>query len=192
MPIYLIFLDIDGVLNSDKWMRSFTQKEWDERIDKFSITHHLDPKAVDRLNRIVDGHRDLRVVISSSWRVTRSLDHIKDGLTARGFKHADKIIGKTGSNGWNLTEACGVKAQDHRRGMEIAEWLDEQSPSVDGFVVLDDAYDCHTLGDHWVRTSLKVGLIDSDIARVAAALALGNDRTAWLDLSIEAQTLETA
>ena len=54
----VIFLDIDGVLNSEEYYESFPDGEFIPPID---------PVCVERLKRIVD-RTGAKLILSSSWR----------------------------------------------------------------------------------------------------------------------------
>ena len=54
----ILFLDIDGVLNSKEWFKQFYE-------DKHKTYDPLDPNLVKKLNSL-----DCEVVISSSWGMT--------------------------------------------------------------------------------------------------------------------------
>lgn len=67
-----IFLDIDGVMNSNLFYSERTQ---DKRYDEWIKDHsqhiawgacNIDPKAVKRLNKITDATK-AKIVVSSSW-----------------------------------------------------------------------------------------------------------------------------
>ena len=64
MNYKIIFLDIDGVLNSAEWIK----KEYN-RVGHILIgTKILDTKARDRLKLFLSENLDVKLVISSSWR----------------------------------------------------------------------------------------------------------------------------
>ena len=60
----IIFLDIDGVLNSDEWIK----KEYNRVGHMLIGTKILDTKARDRLKLFLSENLDVKLVISSSWR----------------------------------------------------------------------------------------------------------------------------
>jgi hypothetical protein len=139
----VLFLDIDGVLNSDRFR--YAQPMGMREIDM------LDPAAVATLNEITR-RWDLGLVISSSWRAMPDLE-----LILRGKGVEAEIVGST-------PHAEGP------RGFEIAEWL-AQHPEVTRFVILDDDGDMGELSDHLVQTDHRYGLVQTDVERVAAVLS---------------------
>ena len=69
----VIFLDIDGVLNSDEYF---------DRIKNLEITgieEQIDIKKVELLKKAID-ETGAKVVLSSSWRYTRKAQDLKNLL----------------------------------------------------------------------------------------------------------------
>ena len=62
MNYKIIFLDIDGVLNSDEWIK----KEYNRVGHMLIGTEILDTKARDRLKLFLSENLDVKLVISSS------------------------------------------------------------------------------------------------------------------------------
>lgn len=145
--MHVVFLDIDGVLNSGK---HFMDMEGEPRShgrlgDEQYAKYMLDPEAVARLNRIFDATKAV-AVISSSWRIAHSLPAISWMLRYRGF--TGKVIGAT-------------PVSSGQRGDEIQEWLD--LVPVESFVILDDDSDMQHLRPFLVKTSFPYGLLDEHV-----------------------------
>ncbi len=75
----ILFLDIDGVLNSPEWFGHWPPKgETTAGIDVRDLAlvadTYLDPAAVRRLNRLA---AKAEIVISSSWRYGFTVDQIR-------------------------------------------------------------------------------------------------------------------
>ena len=66
-----LFLDVDGVLNSDEWYH----EEWNK--DHVYPQGDFDPKCVDIINDIVS-KTDCKVIVSSSWRTDSNLQSVFD------------------------------------------------------------------------------------------------------------------
>jgi hypothetical protein len=152
----LLFLDVDGVLNSTNWFKSDERKAELKTAEDHHHTH-IDPKAVDQLNRIVF-ETDCTIILSSTWRRLYSLGEFlrilrKKGLTERSWSaFIDKtpiLDGKT--EGGIYTAVI--------RGDEIAAWL-KAHPKADGAVVviLDDDADMGDLLPNLVCTHGIEGL----------------------------------
>jgi hypothetical protein len=92
----VLFLDIDGVLNSEEWMRAGHMKDIDR--DAFS------PELCARLERVIQA-TGCDIVISSSWRIGHSTDEILGHLRARGAPSA-RVIGAT--PGWRTGMGGGI------------------------------------------------------------------------------------
>lgn len=66
-----LFLDVDGVLNSDEWYH----EEWNK--DHVYPQGDFDPKCIDIINDIVS-KTDCKVIVSSSWRTDSNLQSVFD------------------------------------------------------------------------------------------------------------------
>lgn len=78
----LLFLDIDGVLNHHKTKQLPQQP-------------NLDKECIQHLNSILDTVTDVKVILSSNWRVHASLQENKRDLKRFGYKgtlHAETAI----------------------------------------------------------------------------------------------------
>lgn len=135
----MIFLDIDGVLAPIR--------QWDRY-------EGLEPACVAVLNEIAArGQAD--VVVSSTWRYSRTVAELQAALDAAGF--TGRVVGKT------PTDLAGAE-----RGDEIAAWLAEHA--VDGYVIIDDHVDMGDLDPHLVLTHPARGLQPEDAPRAIATL----------------------
>lgn len=144
MMMRIVFLDIDGVLNS----RAFY-----DRVG-FIPRPPLDPEAIARLDRICR-ETDARVVLSSAWR--GDLQTVR-WLHERGL--GAPIIGRTG---WASFTG--------NRGSEIAEWIRSQAQHpIESFVILDDGDDMDHLLPYLIQTSHDTGLLDDHVDRAIAML----------------------
>ncbi len=160
----ILFLDIDGVLNSEKYLFS---EEMQQKEEEFCKNHYknglpvdfdlafmldgknqIDPLAVAKLNKIVE-LTNATVILSSSWRCLFSIDEMNDILQFNGanFKIEDKTP--------KLYGGC--------RGDEILQFLSNFSGTVSKFVILDDESDMDPVMEHLVRTDFKVGLTDQEV-----------------------------
>lgn len=147
--IKIVFLDIDGVLNSHNY---FLSRPSPKDYDHSSM---LDPVAMQRLNRLLKA-TDAVVVISSSWRNGHNVEQLDDLLRSRGF--AGRIIGMTATDSDVPT-----------RGGEIQAWL-SLHPTVESFVILDDDRDSENLSNRWVQTTFMNGLQDNHVDKAIELL----------------------
>lgn len=134
----IIFLDIDGVMNSGDWAEKIAHRNDAQDIndDPIPIWYHpwCDVHSVRALKEFCDAH-GFMIVISSSWRKSNIFDTIKELEKVYGFKslfpyiigQTNRLcIGKTGGKSWT-------------RGDEIKMWCDEFEPAWYG--ILDDDKD---------------------------------------------------
>lgn len=148
----VIFLDIDGVLNSDGFTIQERKKGVFERDED-----EVDPTRVALLNQIVQ-RTDADVVISSSWRIILKLSGIRGVLKARGF--IGNVRGATPNIG----------TPNRIRGDEIRQWLETAPSLVSRFVILDDDSDMGALLPNLVQTSASTGLVEADVERAVQML----------------------
>jgi hypothetical protein len=174
--VKIIFLDVDGVLNSNAYFLQLATKVARGIDDESSLQQYasgmLDPEAIQELNRIIEASGAI-VVISSTWRHAHPATHISRMLRFRGFKGS--IIGSTPELPPGVKTPAFEKFLEENpdhwtgnvncRGNEIQAWLDAV-PSVQSFVILDDSSDMAHLELRLVRTSLEIGLtaIEADRA----------------------------
>ena len=140
----IIFLDIDGVLN--------TISNWGSR----PIEKRFTPECIAALNRITE-YTGAKIVISSTWRNIMGYYELSALLHSVGIE--GEIIGKTPL----------VKLSGGPRGEEIERFLYEYRKSefdVSSFVILDDDTDMGDLMEHLVWCSPNTGLTEglADIA----------------------------
>lgn len=118
----VIFLDIDGVLNSMYGIKKRRLLD-----DGFCFSKDMFEENIECLNTILDACPDVKVVISSSWRRLHSLDEIFDMLRASGVHiERNQLIDKTE----NL---------DGFRGREIEAWVQKHNPN--NYIIIDDEGD---------------------------------------------------
>lgn len=152
----IIFLDFDGVLNSEASFR------YEKRRKTIHIQDTLSAVACANLQHILEQDRDVKLVISSTWRKMHTLVELQNILNSYGVEAA-RIIGKTpitfGGN----------------RAQEIGMWLEENT-NVTRFVVLDDDGDVAPLADNpngmVIQTTWDDGLLLSQ-AKAAAKFLRG-------------------
>ncbi len=144
-PEKVLFLDIDGVLNS-----AFVLQE-QRRGDA------IDRGMVERVNRIIQA-TGCKIVISSTWRLIHPMGELKALLRQHGL--IDVIIDKTPY----------MISEDNNRGDEIETWLKDH-PSVQKFCILDDNSDMSDVINNLVQTTWADGLQDEHVERAIAMLS---------------------
>lgn len=157
----IVFLDIDGVLNSSAF---FIQSPDHEDTEAGAI----DPAAVRRLNRLLASTGAV-VVVSSSWRYDRTVEDLQRLLEVRGF--VGQVVDKTP----DITEQSehGIFLRCATRGQEIFAWLQFQRVPVafGSMVILDDDTDIAPLSHRHVKTDIfGGGLLDVHVDRAIEML----------------------
>ena len=165
----VLFLDIDGVLNSENWFayRIYCVKnnmvnilmnfvDTDDRNIKHKLTM-LDDRAIANLNRIVE-ETGCKVVLSSSWRSSIESENIftQNLLKLKGFKYEF----------YDVTPRLWFSDFSIRRGEEIKFWLDKESEKheIESFVILDDDSDMlPEQMNNFIHVDGQVGLTDRDV-----------------------------
>jgi len=146
----LVFLDIDGVLNSHDFLyrAAVRNEQAQRRVERLGNEHlQLDPEAVDRVNQILSA-TGAKVVVSSSWRHAHPIEDLREILAKAGF--IGDVIDYTPRYGKD-------------RGHEIDEWLQSTGEGHDPFVILDDNSDMSHMKKYLVLTTFKHGLLDIHI-----------------------------
>jgi hypothetical protein len=88
----LIFLDIDGVLNSAQFRADNTNGEGVVIVNgTFDATSHIDPQRVARLNRLIET-TNAEVVLSSSWRKLFGQERTQSSLKPKGSLTRSKTV----------------------------------------------------------------------------------------------------
>lgn len=160
----IIFLDIDGVLNSDLFMGTDAFKEsirqYKNLLDVINNAPetHIDPAAVQLLNNLVED-TGAQVVLSSSWRMKFSVEEMNE------------ILGRRDAT-FKIVAATPLSRHMSRslRGLEVQEYLDELDEQPESFVILDDMDEFPKHRKYFIHTKERVGLTSEDIFRATAIL----------------------
>lgn len=150
----IIFLDIDGVLNS---MELF-DKIQDGKAEPF-MGINVDEENVKQLKYIVD-QTEAEIVLSSSWRHAW---HEKGPMMKAG-KSLDRALARYGMKIISKTKHL----DKGNRSLEVKDWM--QGKRIQSFVILDDTdYDWEEYGleKQWVRTSFMDGGLTLEHAQKA-------------------------
>lgn len=149
----IIFLDVDGVLNSEEFSRWL----WDNHEKKYCGYEMLDQRAILCLQDIVF-ITGAEIVLSSSWRISSlRTKQLKEQLLPYGLEIIDRTI----------SDARG------ERGDEIKEWL-SRNPDVSHYVILDDDDDMFDIKDHLIQTTFRKGLLPEHAAKAIEMLTTKN------------------
>lgn len=165
----ILFLDIDGVLNSELWFtwahycithqaqdKIFTGKDEEERY----VDHMIDERLIANLNRIIEG-TGCEIVLSSSWRSWSQ-------------KENDKLNAQLKRKGL-LKEFISVtpRLSSGIRGEEIKKWLEDHCGeySIDSYCILDDDSDMlEHQKEFFIQTDSYIGLTNADAEKAIEVL----------------------
>jgi len=134
--IKVIFLDVDGVLNSSHTTRKTA-----------SGYTFIGNRQLKNLKRIIS-ETGAKVVLSSDWRYERD-----DPVYNSDFLELRHELQQNGIQLYDFTPELPTA----HRGAEINKWL-KAHEEVGNFVILDDRTDIEPNKDHWVQTVMSRGL----------------------------------
>jgi hypothetical protein len=166
----LIFLDIDGVLNSHPWMQTLPKLKLGTTLEWGAM---IDPTAVERLNRIVDA-TGAAIVVSSSWRNFLTVAQLRAILKERGF-HGLVIASTPRDEEFppNCERGTQIDAFLKTFKVECGSNCDcVNFYQIESFVILDDDADMAPHMDHLVRTTFATGLQDEHVEQAIAMLSI--------------------
>ncbi len=152
----VIFLDIDGVLNSPVYNAKRNS----------NALSFIDETRLPLIKEIVD-ETAAKIVLSSTWR--QHWDKNKQLCDEYGL-HIDKVFKKYELNVFDKTPELGFFSS---RRDEINRWLNDTSEKIESFVIIDDyGYDWGELSDYFVKTDpyLHSGLEEDDALRAIEIL----------------------
>lgn len=131
----IIFLDVDGVLNSGHWY----QKNHKRHPEKCRAETAIDPRFVCNLKKIVDKTK-AKIVLSATCR---------DAVKQRKNHYLRTILKQYGLEIYDYTPNTGMD-----RGIDIQEWLNHHR-DVTNIVILDDDSDMCHLMEYLVKTKFQ-------------------------------------
>ena len=151
--VKILFLDIDGVLNSaqsshmhhrERKKAERGEPSWLDCLGRRALREdEFCPIACSNLADILDIIPDLNIVVSSTWRMGRTVEELRDVLTKAGIPR-ERVLDKT------------IILHHEQRGVEIKEWLSRNKTEV--YCVLDDDSDMNDVRDNFIQTDWLVGL----------------------------------
>ena len=148
----IIFLDFDGVLNTEHYqgLLQYQGKPWQDEYGAF-----FDPKAVKQLKRIIDA-TDADIVVESSWKYL-GLDAMKELWEVRNLPGT--II--------DITPSLLGK----NKGVEIASWLSKYAKQDLRYVIIDDEFVIlDSQLPHFILTNTYEGITEEQANRAISML----------------------
>ncbi len=145
-----LFLDIDGVLNSERSVAAHGRLTHAGRVKQDMLMgHKVEPMWDDlavQLLRVAQESIGFKIVISSTWRKTFSIQDFHAIFDLYGWDTRDIIVGKTGDE-----VGC--------RGNQIKAWLNSHAKYPYHYCIIDDDSD---MLEHqevfFVKTNFRNGL----------------------------------
>lgn len=131
----VIFLDFDGVLNTPAYMMQSGDR-----------SNAINPIAVKIVDTMLN-QTGAKLVVSSSWRIGRTIDELNEILQSRGM--TNEVLDVT-------PQLSGC------RGSEIKRWIDVNCPSrlvFNEYLILDDDSDMlYEHHHHFIHTAFDCGI----------------------------------
>lgn len=152
----IIFLDIDGVLNSHRKLKEVYDKTHKPHS---GYNYPFDELCLENLKTLVEATNS-KIVITSTWRKDKE-GREKLIQALKEYELDQRIIGYT-------------PILNKTRGIEIKAYLStlDHQPN---FIILDDDTDMESLIDYLIKTNIQVGLTKENIEE--AIIKLTKKRT---------------
>lgn len=145
----IVFLDIDGVLNSDDWYKSGEAKKAYEKT-KIVSDYHFDPNAWKLVEKLLI-ETGAKIVLSSSWR-NYNLEATLNDFKGTNFEVLNKYI-------VGITPRSALR----HRGNEIKTFIETTDIKIDKYVIIDDDTDFNTEQlPYFVRTNWFYGITEEN------------------------------
>ena len=144
---FVIFLDIDGVLNTDEYI----QKADTDPTEKPRT--HIDPERVKHLNNILEVcPKNTQVVLTSTWKKEFNEQEMTKILQDQGFR------GTVDDTAISIREpAAGYGSFSTRRELReqtVRHHL-KQNPEIECFLIIDDYPTTRAPEDVWLEGQLE-------------------------------------
>lgn len=152
----VIFLDIDGVLNSRAYDR---RRDWSKQTD-------VDETRLPLVKDIVD-RTGAKIVLSSTWRDYWEKD---PRLCRDDGVYLNEIFAKCGLRIFDKTPNFGLCAARHD---EVKAWLDGAEEEIESFVIIDDyGFGWKELASNFVKTNanFRLGLEEEHVEKAVEIL----------------------
>ena len=137
----IIFLDFDGVVETIYWEQD-KNGIWNFNIHKSGHSELNNKQAIGWLNELYT-KVPYDIVVSSTWRISMSIEELQNLLIKSGFRPDIQVIGKT-------------PVLHKERGEEIQYWIDQHNFNGN-FIILDDDVDMAHLSDHLILCDTFLG-----------------------------------
>lgn len=173
----VLFLDIDGVLNSAAsatfWHSHRDQSKWEMYASwtgtlKEYLAQEFDPMAISNLEELVRRVPEVQIVVSSTWRIGETAESLK-----KIFQPFELISSR-------IVGCTPIFRENRHRGNEIQHWLD-QHPDTLSYVILDDDSDMlESQFPYFVDTDYRNGFTFLDMLKAEKILKGGGNQNSQL------------
>ena len=165
-----LFLDIDGVLNTDKFQQAL-KKEGKPLGDKNGF-FFFDPDAVCNLEKILSASQ-ARICLISSWS-NFGIGQIKDLWKER--KMPGSIYKICRSNPFDIVNMDLEKNGPIKlKSISIADFLNSRTEPCEYVIIDDESGFSPEQEKHHVQTDPALGICDADVAKSLQILMNGAD-----------------
>ena len=157
-PGLTLFVDIDGVLNTEAHLRK------QARDTGRSSNKNWCPVAMAHLKLLVEYYNG-QIVVTSTWRYDHSLRQLKELFETNGLP-GKYVVGVTPSL---IYENSGKV----NRGDEIRRWISEHlyTEEIPRYAILDDIDEgLSQFGERFIQCDPKVGFADKEKVKRVAGL----------------------
>lgn len=164
----IIFLDFDGVLNTDNYTKRLVAEG---KVYRDVYGDLFDPEAVHNLRTIIDSVPDAKIAITSTWKDTIGADSVMQLWKDRDMP--GKIYGMTRpfipdffsmDSDFELAIMAG-------KGHEVRQWLEEHAEGECRYVILDDmSYFLPEQEPHHVKVDPFLGITEEDAEKAIGLL----------------------
>jgi len=148
---FVLFLDIDGVLNTRDFLtqqhfKFMSETTKQDRFGNIWRKYHIDKRRIKILNLLMNSINCEKIVLCSAWR--KSFDSVEDcNLFFREVGLEKKIIDFTPKSSY-----------DNKRGTEVEVWLEENN-NPKYLVLEDEVSDYH---EHQLPFIIKTQFMNKD------------------------------
>lgn len=159
----IIFLDIDGVLNTLNYLKR------QKRDTGKTSNKNWCPVSCKHIGLICE-YYDAKIVISSSWRHEYSMEQLRNFFDANDIP-SEYLIDRTPST------APQTDGGNYCRGHEIKDWLENSDKDIESYIIIDDeAKFLEEQSPFLIRVDKKKGFSTKDVALKASSIFDGNNR----------------
>lgn len=183
----LLFLDIDGVLNSEKYAIWCTENDEGKEYIKNGGDIFIDKKAVFRIKELCEKY-NVRLVISSSWRIftleatkheferykdLKSLNKYIVGITPN-YINLDNIPRGNEIDDF-LTIVLDKSAQTYNIALYDIKFFNSDNLNIEYCIVDDDKDMLDKQMKNFVHIDNYIGITDNDIEKIKQILNIVQD-----------------